>query len=123
VTAKPSAIEGAWQITSYTVKAESTAVDGVLLLVDGHWSTLYFVAGAEGPWGSAEAGRYEFDGQAISFLHRLMFQGGGGRPLHVTQSASHVEVCPTTITGDAVTIQFPSGSTLVCHRLRAAQVQ
>jgi hypothetical protein len=117
----PSTIEGAWQIARYVVNGEATEVDGVLLLVDGRWSTLYFVAGSEGPWGSAEAGTYEFGAETLSFRHRLMFQGGGGRPLHVTQSASHVEACPITLIGDALTIQFPSGSVLVCHRLPGVQ--
>jgi len=112
-----STLEGAWRAARYIVKDNATDIDGVLLFADGHWSTLYFVGGAEGPWGSAEAGTYAFDGRMLTFLHRLMFQGGGGRPLHVTQAASHVEACPITLTQDSLTIQFPSGNTLVCDRL------
>jgi len=112
-----STLEGAWRSARYIVKGNATEIDGVLLLADGHWSTLYFVPGAEGPWASAEAGAYEFDGRTLTFLHRLMFQGGGGRPLHITQAASHVEACPIKLTDDSLTIQFPSGNTLVCHRL------
>ena len=112
-----STLEGAWRSARYIVKGNATEIDGVLLLADGHWSTLYFVGGAEGPWASAEAGAYEFDGRTLTFFHRLMFQGGGGRPLHITQAASHVEACPITLTGDSLTILFPSGNTLVCHRL------
>jgi len=112
-----STLEGAWRSARYIVKGNATEIDGVLLLADGHWSTLYFVGGAEGPWASAEAGAYEFDGRTLTFLHRLMFQGGGGRPLHITQAASHVEACPVKLTDDSLTIQFPSGNTLVCHRL------
>jgi len=122
MTARPATleVEGAWQTASYIVNGKSTEVDGVLLLVDGRWSTLYFVGGPDGPWGSAEAGSYELNGRTISFHHRLMFQGGGGRALHLTQSASHVEACPFTLNDDTLTIQFPSGNTLVCHRLRSA---
>jgi hypothetical protein len=109
--------EGAWRTARYIVSGNATDLDGVLLLVDGQWSTLYFVGGAEGPWGSAEAGTYEIDGNLLSFRHRLMFQGGGGRPLHITQAASHVETCPITVTDNSLTIQFPSGNTLVCYRL------
>ena len=112
-----STLEGAWRTARYIVKDSATDIDGVLLLADGHWSTLYFVGGAEGPWASAEAGAYECDGRTLTFLHRLMFQGGGGRPLHITQAASHVEVCPITLTDDSLTILFPSGNTLVCYRL------
>ena len=112
-----STLEGAWRTARYIVKDNATDIDGVLLLLDGRWSTLYFVGGPDGPWGSAEAGAYEFDGRTLTFLHRLMFQGGGGRPLHITQTASHVEACPITLTDDSLTIQFPSGNTLVCYRL------
>lgn len=112
-----SALEGAWRTARYIAKDNATDIDGVLLLVDAHWSTLYFVGGPDGPWASAEAGTYEFDGRTLTFLHRLMFQGGGGRPLHITQTASHVEACPITLTDDSLTIQFPSGNTLVCYRL------
>jgi hypothetical protein len=111
-------VEGAWRTASYIVNGKSTDIDGVLLLVDGRWSTLYFVGGPEGPWGSAEAGAYELTGQTLSFQHRLMFQGGGGRALYLTQSASHTEACPITLIDDTLTIRFPSGNTLVCHRLR-----
>jgi len=111
-------VQGAWRTVRYVVKGSPTDIEGVLLLVDGRWSTLYFVPGADGPWGSGEAGSYEVDGRTLSFHHRLMFQGGGGRPLHITQEASHVEACPIAIAGDTLTIQFPSGNTLVCERLR-----
>jgi hypothetical protein len=113
-------VQGAWQTARYIVKGTPTDIDGVLLLVDGRWSTLYFVPGHEGPWGSGEAGAYDLQGRTLSLHHRLMFQGGGGRPLHMTQDASHVEACPITIAGDTLTIQFPSGNTLVCYRLRRA---
>ena len=111
-----STLEGAWRTARYIVQDNATEIDGVLLLADGYWSTLYFV-GAEGPWASAEAGTYEADGGTLTFFHRLMFQGGGGRPLHITQAASHVERCPITLTDDSLTILFPSGNTLVCSRL------
>src|SRR5436305_140970 len=84
-------LDGAWRTGRYIVKDNPTDIDGVLLLADGQWSTLYFVGGADGAWGSAEAGTYSFDGATLTFFHRLMFQGGGGRPLHITQTASHVE--------------------------------
>ena len=109
-------VEGAWRTARYVVKDGATDIDGVLLLVDGHWSTLYFVGGSEGPWRSGEAGTYACDGRTLTFYHRLMFQGGGGRPLHITQTASHVEVCPITLSRESLTIQFPSGNTLICYR-------
>jgi len=113
-------VEGAWRTVRYIVNNASTDVDGVLLLVEGRWATVYFVPGAGGPWGSGEAGAYELDGDRLSFHHRLTFQGGGGRPLHMTQEATHVETCPITIANDTLTIQFPGGNTLICQRLHRA---
>jgi hypothetical protein len=110
-------IAGAWRTARYTVKGVPTDIDGVLLLVGGRWATVYFVPGREGPWGSGEAGAYELNGPILSFHHRLTFQGGGGRPLHISQEDTHVEACPITIDDDLLTIQFPSGNTLVCERL------
>jgi len=101
-----STLEGAWRTGRYVVKD-----------VDGRWSTLYVVHGPEGAWGSAEAGTYVFDGRTLTFLHRLMFQGGGGRPLNLTQTASHTEACSIVLTAESLTIQFPSGNTLLCDRL------
>src|SRR5262249_28024971 len=111
-------VQGAWRTASYILKGNATDVDGVLLLVDGRWSTLYFVNGPDGTWGSAEAGSYEVGGDILAFHHRLMFQVGGGRGLHITQAATHVERCPISIDGDTLTIHFPSGNTLICERLR-----
>jgi hypothetical protein len=114
----PDPIDGAWRTARYVVKGVSTDIDGVLLLVDGQWATLYFVPGRKGPWGSGEAGTYELKGHVLTFQHRLTFQGGGGQPLHMTQDDTHVETCPITIDADTLTIQFPSGNTLVCERLQ-----
>jgi hypothetical protein len=119
MTGRTTGVEGAWRTSAYVVGSRNTDVDGVLLLVDGRWSTLYFVGGSDGPWGSAESGTYDCDGCTLTFRHRLMFQGGGGRPLHITQSANHIEACPIELTASTLKIQFPSGNTLVCERLRA----
>ena len=110
-------IEGAWRTARYIVNGVATDIEGVLLLVDGRWATLYFVPGGEGPWGSGEAGAYDLNGDVLSFHHRLTFQGGGGRPLHLTQQATLVEACPITLDGDMLSIHFPSGNTVVCERL------
>jgi hypothetical protein len=113
---RPTSVEGAWRTESYIVNGQPTDVDGVLLLVDGRWSTLYFVTGPAGVWGSAEAGSFELSGHLLSFHHRLMFQGGDARALNMTQAATHIEVCPISIENDTMSIQFPSGNTLRCRR-------
>jgi hypothetical protein len=77
---------------------------------------LYFVPGEQGPWGSAEAGEYRFDGHRLTFVHRLVFQGGGGRDVQIDQQASREEECRVAIDGDRLCISFPSGNHLHLRR-------
>ena len=111
------AVEGVWHTETYRVGGVEAPVDGVLFLTAGRWATLYFVPGEQGCWGSAEAGEYRFDGHRLTFLHRLVFQGGGGRPLHIDQHAEREEECEIVREDDRLTISFPSGN---CLRLRRA---
>jgi hypothetical protein len=111
-------VDGVWHTETYVVGGRPTPVEGVLFLASGRWATLYFVPGAQGPWGSAEAGEYRFDGQRLTFVHRLVFQGGGGRPVEIDQRASREEACGVALDGDRLRISFPSGNHL--HLRRAA---
>ena len=111
-----SAVEGVWRTETYVVGGTATPVDGVLFFTDGRWATLYFVPGDQGPWGSAEAGRYRYDGGRLVFLHQLVFQGGGGRPVHIEQQASREENCEVAIEHDRLSIRFPSGNHLHLRR-------
>lgn len=113
------AIEGVWRLESYAVGGVEKEVQGLLFLTAGYWSTLYFVPGGDGPWGSAEAGRYQHEGERLVFLHQLLFQGGGGRPLHIDQQANREEVCRVTFQGDRLSIDFPSGNRLHLRRTGA----
>jgi hypothetical protein len=112
-------VEGVWKTETYVVGGKATPVEGVLFLTSGRWATLYFVPGEQGPWGSAESGEYRFDGERLTFVHRLVFQGGGGRPLQIDQDAAREELCGVTFDGDRATISFPSGNHL--HLRRAAR--
>lgn len=109
-------LAGAWRVHTYVVGGEAQAVNGLLLLVDGRWSTLYFVPREAGDWASAEAGRYTATGDRLSFYHQLMFQGGAGADLRVTQTATHVEACAYELDGTQLAIHFPSGNTLHLER-------
>lgn len=111
-------VDGVWQTETYVVAGSATPVDGVLFLTAGRWATLYFVPGEQGPWGSAEAGEYRVSGDRLTFLHRLVFQGGGGRQLEIDQHASREEECGVTFDGERLKISFPSGNFL--HLRRAA---
>lgn len=110
-------VEGVWTTETYVVGGKETSVDGVLFLTRGQWSTLYFVPGEQGPWASAEAGRFTCDGQTLTFHHRLVFQGGGGRSLQIDQHAAREERCRVTCADDRLTIDFPSGNTLHLRRV------
>jgi hypothetical protein len=111
--------EGAWQVETYVVKGSPTAVDGMLLLTAGRWSTLYFVPRPAGPWASAEAGAYKIEGDTLTFYHRLLFQGGGASALEINQTADRVEVCTVQVDGTRMAISFPSGNTLHCQRFES----
>lgn len=112
-------IEGAWRTTGYIVAGQSHDIDGVLLLVDGWWTTFYFVPGDAGPWVSAESGLYDREADRLTFHHRLVFQGGGGRDLVIDQKATREEPCRIDLSDDALAIHFPSGNTVRCTRLPA----
>lgn len=109
-------VDGVWATETYVVAGKATSIDGVLFLTAGYWSTLYFVPGQQGAWGSAEAGRYSFDGTVLTFHHRLVFQGGGGRPLQIDQQADREERCGVVFADDCLTISFPSGNHLHLRR-------
>jgi hypothetical protein len=109
-------VDGVWHTESYVVGGSATPVDGVLFLTAGRWATLYFVPGEQGPWGSAEAGEYRVNGDRLTFLHRLVFQGGGGRRLEIDQHASREEECGVTFEGERLKISFPSGNLLQLRR-------
>lgn len=110
------ALDGVWRLDTYVVGGQEQQVHGLLFLTGGYWSTLYFVPGDGGAWGSAEAGRYQFDGRQLVFLHQLVFQGGGGRPLRMDERADREETCQVTLEGGRLSIDFPSGNTLHLRR-------
>ena len=109
-------IQGAWQAETFVTKEATHSVEGVLLLTADRWATLYFIPFPDGLWGSAEAGAYAYEGTQLTFYHRLVFQGGGRRPLEMNQSASRVEVCEARLEGDRFSIAFPSGNLLHLRR-------
>lgn len=112
-------IQGAWQTQTYVAGGVTHALNGFLLLTADRWATLYFVPTPAGFWGSAEAGTYTYDGVRLTFHHRLMFQGGGGRPLEMSQSVERVEVCDVRLDTDRLEINFPSGNVLHLVRVGA----
>ena len=111
-------IEGVWHLESYVRDGQATSVTGIFILTDGQWSTLYFVPQAQSGqyWGSAESGRYQVQGDCLTFHHELTFQGGGGKPLLIDLASTTVEAFRLTINDGSLTIDFPSGSVIHCRR-------
>ena len=110
-------IEGAWRMESYVRNGDAVSLSGVLLLAAGRWSTLYFVPqrGTDECWGSAEAGRYEVNGDQLSFHHEFIFQGGGGKKLLIDLASTTLEVCKIVLTSETLEIHFPSGNVIHCR--------
>jgi hypothetical protein len=99
---------------SYVRNGDAVSLSGVLLLAAGRWSILYFVPqpGTGECWGSAEGGRYEVNGDQLSFHHELTFQGGGGKRLVIDLASTTVEVCKIVLTSETLEIHFPSGNVI-----------
>jgi hypothetical protein len=111
-------MDGSWHLESYVRDGRATAVTGILIMLAGQWSTLYFVPQPEagGYWGSAESGRYHVKGDLLTFHHEFTFQGGGGRPLLIDLASTTVEACRIVLTAGTLIIHFPTGSVIHCRR-------
>lgn len=111
-------MDGTWRLESYVRDGRATAVTGILIMLAGQWSTLYFVPEpqAGGYWGSAESGRYHVKEDLLTLHHELVFQGGVGKPLFIDLASTTVEACRIVLTAGTLIIHFPSGSVIHCRR-------
>lgn len=111
-------IEGAWRIRAYVRNGQSISLSGILLMTAGRWSTLYFVPepGTTEFWGSAESGRYQLQGDQLSFRHEFTFQGGAGKKLLIDLASTTEEMCKIVLTPEILEIYFPSGNVIHCRR-------
>ena len=111
-------IDGAWRMESSVRNGEAVPLTGVLLMTAGRWSTLYFIPqpGANERWGSAESGRYQVEGDQLTFHHEFTFQGGGDKKLLIDLASTTVEICKIVLTSEILKIHFPSGTIIHCRR-------
>ena len=110
-------LDGYWQVVEYVTGGKPIPVIGSLLLADARWSVMYFVPQPDGShWGSAEAGRYDYDDPHLTFHHELTFQGGGGREMVMSQASTVVERCTIALDAASLDISFPSGNIVRCRR-------
>jgi hypothetical protein len=111
-------VDGVWQMESLVRNGDAIPLTGVLFMMAGRWSTLYFIPqpGANEHWGSAESGRYRIKEGQLTFHHEFTFQGGGDKKLLVDLASTTVEVCKIELTPETLKIHFPSGSVIHCRR-------
>jgi len=111
-------IDGVWRMESRVRNGEAIPLTGVLFMMAGRWSTLYFIPqpSANEYWGSAESGRYDLMGDQITFYHVFTFQGGGEKKLLIDLASTTVEICKIVLTPEILKIHFPSGNVIHCRR-------
>ncbi len=101
--------------------ARATTFGARIMFTADEWQVLFFVMDGEEPLrGSAEGGRYTFDGETLTFehLHHLSageeMEGLPASPLTLTARIGDGPLEPTGVEfdGDALTLLFPSGNTM-----------
>jgi hypothetical protein len=115
-------IQGAWSTESYVLKDGSEyALSGLIFFTEKDWAVLMFVKDGEGNVrrGSGEGGTYQVDGDALTFTHFYNLSRGekfgsfDEAPLRMTvreEADGVAEPCRIEMSGDAMTIHFPSGN-------------
>lgn len=120
------ALEGAWSAREYVLASGARhVVRGRIHFTDRDWQVLFFVMDGETPArGSAEGGRYTFDGETLTFehLHHLSvgetLEGLPASDLRMTARTSDGPMEPTgvRIEGDRLVLEFPSGNEMSFDR-------
>ena len=117
-----ASLEGSWRAQEYALSGGTRHdVRGRIMFTADEWQVLFFVMDGEEPLrGSAEGGRYTFDGETLTFehLHHLSageeMEGLPASPLTLTARIGDGPLEPTGVEldGDALTLLFPSGNTM-----------
>ena len=122
-----SRIVGSWEATTYDLASgHSHDVDGLIFFAERDWMVLFFVMSEEQPRrGSAEGGRYELDGDRLTFYHRYNLSQGEAmegleeqalRMVVREMSDAPDEPCRIELDSDALTLYFPSGNSMSFRR-------
>lgn len=116
------ALEGAWAAREYVLATGARhPVRGRIIFTSEEWQVLFFVMEGDEPRrGSGEGGRYTFDGETLTFehLHHLSvgrtMEGLPASPLTMTARDGSGPLEPTgvEISGDELTLRFPSGNSM-----------
>jgi hypothetical protein len=123
-----SKVEGAWRPESYVLKDGSEhVVTGLIFFTESDWTVLFFVKDADGNVrrGSGEGGTYTLEGNDLTFTHFYNLSAGEAlgslpeSPLHMSvreAAEAATEPCEIAVSGDALTIHFPSGNRMEFKR-------
>ena len=129
--ANPQSIEGAWHADAYVMESgERHSVVGHIFFASGQWTVLFFVTdgGGEPRRGSGEGGSYTLEGDRLVFTHLFNLSVGEAMaglpesPLRmVARAAAGAPTEETTarIEGDRLTLDFPSGNSMMFSRASA----
>ena len=119
-------IRGSWHAREYVLAGgDSHEVRGQIQFTMQDWLVLFFVMDGERPArGSAEGGRYTFEGDHLTFEHLHDFSVGealpglGESPLRMeTRTAQGaLEPARAVVDGDRLTLYFPSGNYMTFDR-------
>jgi hypothetical protein len=123
--AEGSEVRGAWRPELYEMKdGTQHDVTGLIMFAETDWSVLFFIMDKGEPTrGSGEGGTYSLVGDTLTFRHLYNFSAGNtisgvpGPPSNLTMTSRNSdapdvpsEPCTIDITGNTLTINFPSGN-------------
>jgi len=122
-------LEGVWAAERYVLRDGPThQVTGRIFFTQTEWTVLFFVVDEDGEprRGSGEGGSYTLQGNRLVFSHLFNLSTGEAMaglpasPLRMeSRAALEAQTEPSTIevSGDRLTIAFPSGNAMVFRRL------
>jgi hypothetical protein len=119
-------LRGSWTALTYTLASgQEHPLEGRIFFTATEWQVLFFVLDAEGAprRGSGEGGAYTTDGDKLVFHHSFNLSAGEAleglpaSPLRMTVNrAPSPEPTRFSISGDRLTVFFPSGNEIRFRR-------
>jgi len=113
-------LQGAWKIEGYELKdGGMPRVRGTIFFGEHDWVVLFFVVDEEGQplRASGEGGTYVLEGDRLVFTHKYLMASGGDpvdglkkNPPQMKLDSNAKEDCRIELTGNKLTIFFPSGN-------------
>ena len=126
--AQNPSLQGAWEPQRYLLKdGGELAVTWQIFFAEKDWTVLFCVIDEEGQpkRGSGEGGTYTLTGDSLTFMHQYHLSAGeatGSLPdspvrMEIKDAADAAsEPCTIDLSGDDLTIYFPSGNAMTFRR-------